>query len=291
MVSLIKFKKGKNTYYYLTHHNKTKTKRKYLGKKIPQNIEQLKQEFLLGFYRDEWKPTLEKIKQNYLKQRSKKPRAVIDEQLKDFSILFTFHTNKIEGSTLTRRDTERLLRDGITPIMKPKSDMVEAEMAQQVFFEMLKHEKPVSLDTIRYWHIKMFNQTKLAIAGEIRDYDDITVGNSKAKFPLGSEVFDLLIDLFKWYRTNKRKINSVELAGIIHYRLVSIHPFGDGNGRVSRLLMNCILDEFNYPMLNIEYSHKYAYYKALETANLKNDETHFLKWFVNYYVSQNARYA
>lgn len=291
MVSIIKFRKGKNTYYYLTHHNGSKTRRKYLGKSIPENIKQIKKEFLLGFYQDEWIPTLEKIRQNFIHYQAKKPRAVIDEELKDFSITFTYHTNKIEGSTLTRRDTERLLRDGITPTMKPKSDMIETELAQQVFFEMLKHEKSISLDTIRYWHVKMFNQTKLAIAGEIRDYDDITVRNSKAKFPLGDHVFELLVDFFRWYHKSKSKMNPVELAGLAHYKLVSIHPFGDGNGRISRLFMNCILDEYKYPMLNIEYGQKYTYYRALERANLANDEIYFLKWFVSYYIKQNKRYC
>ncbi len=290
MVSIIKFRKRKNTYFYLTHHNKSKTRRRYLGKHIPANIEQLKQEFLLEFYRQDWLPLLEKIQQNFIHYQTKKPRSVIEEEVMDFSVTFTYHTNKIEGSTLTRMDTERLLRDGITPTMKPKSDMIEAEQAQQVFFEMLKHEKPISLDTILYWHVKMFNQTKLAIAGEIRDYDDITVRNSKAKFPPGDNVFELLVELFKWYRKSTAKTNPVELAAIVHHRLVSIHPFGDGNGRISRLLMNCILDEYRYPMLNIEYAQKYAYYKALERANLDNNEAHFVKWFVSYYIKQNKRY-
>ncbi len=286
MVSVILQKTSNQTYYYLTHHNKSRTKREYLGKEIPTDIEERKKKFLLEFYREDWHPQLELIRKNFVANQKKMPKSVIEQELKDFVIQFTYHTQRIEGSTLTRLETERLLRDGVTPSNKPKSDMIEAELAEQIFFEMLKHEKQISLDTVRYWHTKMFNKTKIDLAGDIRDYE-ITVRGSKTKFPPGDKVFSLLREFFKWYQSVKSKMNPVELAALAHLKFVSIHPFGDGNGRISRLLMNCILDENRYPMLNIEYVSRYQYYAVLEKSNLKNDEMPFLQWFMKRYIKSN----
>jgi Fic family protein len=283
VVSIIKQRKGNQTYYYLTHHDDFRTKRKYLGKTIPTDIESIKKEFLLEFYREGWQPKLEQMQKQFIANRKKMPKSALVQELKSFVVSFTYHTQKIEGSSLTRLDTIKLLRDGITPSGKPKSDMIEAELAEQVFFEMLEHKRQISLDTIRYWHTRMFNKTKLDIAGQLRDYE-VYVHGSKVKFPQGDKVYDLMQEFFVWYYKTKGKINSVELAALTHLKFESIHPFGDGNGRVGRLLMNCILDEGNYPMLNILYSQRNQYYGMLQTSNLKDDESLFLKWFVNLYI-------
>ena len=134
MVSVILQKTSNQTYYYLTHHNKSRTKREYLGKEIPTDIEERKKRFLLEFYREDWHPQLELIRKNFVANQKKMPKSVIEQELKDFVIQFTYHTQRIEGSTLTRLETERLLRDGVTPSNKPKSDMIEAEDLQNRFF-------------------------------------------------------------------------------------------------------------------------------------------------------------
>lgn len=102
----------------------------------------------------------------------------------------------------------------------------------------------------------------------------------------------LLKEFFEWYVTNKKdkELNPVELAALVHYRFVTIHPFGDGNGRVSRLMMNYVLHKHGYPMLDISYNDRRSYYNALERSNLKDDDMIFLKWFMNRYVKANRRY-
>ena len=289
MVSIIKQRVESRVYYYLTHHNNTRIKRRYLGKKIPHDIEERKKAFLLEFYREDWHPVLERIQKRFNENRKKMPPSAIEKELEDFAITFTYHTQKIEGSSLTRLDTERLLRDGITPRNRPRSEMIETELAEEVFFEMLKHKKVICLDTIRYWHARMFNRTKIDLAGQIRDYD-VYVRGSRTKFPPGEGVNLLLRGFFAWYCRTKNKTNPVELAALAHLKFESIHPFGDGNGRIGRLVMNCILDENRYPMLNIQYAQRYRYYKALERSNTSNDETVFLQWFMKTYISANKHW-
>ena len=77
----------------------------------------------------------------------------------------------------------------------------------------------------------------------------------------------LMAEFMEWYYENKTKLSVVELAAWIHYKLVYIHPFIDGNGRASRLLMNLILLQHGYPpavILNID---RKRYYKFLKEAD------------------------
>ena len=288
MASIIKRRKGNNNYYYLKHTTRKRQKEKYLGITIPKNIEDLKREFLLNFYREEWLPQLEEIF-NYNKKSQKQiPKSILKKLLESFSVNFTYHTQRIEGSALTLRETSNILVDGITPSQKPQSDMIEAKQHQKIFFEMLEHKKKISLDTILYWHEKFFEQTDTNIAGQTRRYP-IEVRGSKFEFPFWDEVPGLLKEFFMWYNKNKDKIHPVELAALVHFKFVSIHPFGDGNGRISRLLMNCVLDEKKYPMVIIEYKDRLAYYSVLEKSQLENNPFYSVRWFVKMYIKKNQK--
>lgn len=288
MVSIIKRKKGNNNYYYLKHTTRKRQKEKYLGITIPKNIEDIKRDFLLNFYREEWLPQLEEIF-NYNKKSQKQiPKSILKKLLESFSVNFTYHTQRIEGSALTLRETSNILVDGITPSQKPQSDMIEAKQHQKIFFEMLEHKKKIALDTILYWHEKLFEQTDTNIAGQIRRYP-IEVRGGKSEFPFWDEVPGLLKEFFMWYNKNKDKIHPVELAALVHFKFVSIHPFGDGNGRILRLLMNCVLDEKKYPMVIIEYKDRLAYYSVLEKSQLENNPFYFVRWFVKMYIKKNQK--
>jgi len=87
--------------------------------------------------------------------------------------------------------------------------------------------------------------------------------------PFPSEIYPLLREFFRWYYKNKKKLHPVELAALVHLKFVTIHPFTDGNGRISRLMMNFILHKHGYPLLNIPYEKRAGYYNALERAQIK----------------------
>jgi Fic family protein len=291
MVAIIKRKKGKRIYYYLKHSVRKNNRQKeiYLGKTIPKNIDEIKQNFLLEFYRQEWLPSLERIREGYKKERKRLPKDVIDREMEAFSISFTYNTQRIEGSTLTLRETADLLAEGIAPSNKPMRDVKEAEAHQRLFFEILKYKPDLSLKSVCQWHKKMFEETKPAIAGRIRDYQ-VRIGGSKFIPPRPEAITLLLREFFSWYKKNKGELNPVELSALVHLKFVTIHPFGDGNGRISRLMMNYVLGKLGYPMLDIAYGERRSYYNALERSQIRQNDVIFLQWFMKRYFKTYKKF-
>lgn len=116
------------------------------------------------------------------------------------------------------------------------------------------------------------------IAGKIRDYL-VKVGPYRA--PYWQDLNLLLKDFFNWYNKNK-KMNPIELAARAHYKFEKIHPFGDGNGRIGRLIMAHILWKDKFPILTINYKKRKSYYSALN-----KNENKFLQYFIRQYLKDN----
>jgi len=293
MVAIKKKIIGKQEYYYLEHSFRKdgrilKTE-KYLGKEIPQEIDEMKKDFAAEVYKEKWNKTLDKIQANFSKQEKKIPAFAKEKEKETFSIRFTYDTSKIEGSKLTLRETAELLEKGLTPKSKPISDIKEAEAHQKIFYEITDYKKELSLQIVLYWHKKLFEQTKLEIAGKIRNYQ-VKISGSKFMPPFPAELQPLLNEFFEWYAKIKTKIHPVELAALVHLKFVTIHPFGDGNGRISRLLMNFVLNKHKFPLFNIPYENRSGYYTALERAQIKNEERIFVQWFVKRYIKENKNF-
>lgn len=289
MVTVVSRKKGKQFYYYLRHTTGTKQAEEYLGKEIPPDIEQRKARFVLDFYRKDWIPKLEAIKKGFVENNKKIPKSLIEEQLNEFSIVFTYHTNRIEGSALSLQDTFDLIQRGLTPAKKPQSDTIETQMHRRVFLDVIRDKKPLTLCTVLNWHKEIFEKSKPEHAGMLRNHN-VMVTNSKSSFPLPDEVPQQIKEFFKWYHKEKSKINPVELASLAHLKFVSIHPFGDGNGRISRLMMNHVLASFDYPLFIIEYEGRLAYYLALERSQTEYTDMPFLQWFMKRYIAQHYKH-
>lgn len=289
MAAIRKKTVGKQTYYYLEHSfrekGKVEKKEKYLGKTLPENIEELKRQFISEIYREKWFGLFDKIKEEYLAQKKSIPPSAGEKELENFVIKFTYDTNRIEGSTLTFRETSLLLEKGITPSAKPLNDVKEAEASRHAFYELLDCKKDISLELILYFHKKLFENTKKDIAGKLRQHQ-VAISGSRFTPPFPAEIYLLLMDFFRWYGKNKNKMHPVELAALVHLKLVTIHPFADGNGRISRLMMNFVLNKHTFPMLNIPYEKRAGYYRALERSQIRNDENIFLQWFFKRYLKE-----
>jgi len=286
MVTIRKRRKGKQEYYYMEHTikigGKVKKREKYLGKKLPKDIESKKKEFFQEIFNEKWAKKLETIQKNFSKEYNHMPDPAKEKYIENFMIKFTYDTNRIEGGTLSLKETADLLEQGLTPKGKPIQDIKEIEAHKKVFYEMLNYEKDLDLNIILYWHKLLFQDSQPEVAGKIRRHQ-VGVARSKVEFPFYAELNTLLKEFFRWYNKNK-SLNPVELAALAHLKFVSIHPFTDGNGRISRLIMNFILKKNNYPMLDIQYSNRNSYYNALERAQLKKNEYIFVQYIIKRYL-------
>ena len=287
MVNLrVKEVNGKR-YYYLEHTiregNRFRNKRKYLGSNVPKGIELIKERFMHEIFLEKYKKSLEAIKRKFWQEFSKYPPSAKNDYIESFMIKFTYNTNRIEGSTLSLKETADLLQQHITPRNKPIEDVKEAESHKNVFYEMLSYKRDLTFGTVLSWHKMLLKDTKPDIAGIIRRHQ-VAIARSKAELPFPAELDTLLHEFFIWYDKNKSRLNPVILAALVHLKFVTIHPFSDGNGRISRLIMNFVLHKNNYPMLNIEYANRNSYYNALERSQTKKKEHIFIQYLVKRYM-------
>ena len=281
------------TYFYLEHSirhgNRVEKRERYLGPTIPRDLDRIKREFMDEIYRELWFQDFDRIKAGYAKHRRVLPPSAREKAIEAFATTFTYNTNRIEGSRLTLRETAALLEEGVSPSSRPLSDIKEAEAHRDAFYEMLGYKRDVSMQTVLYFHRRLLEGTKRDVAGRLREHE-VRISGSRFVPPLPVEVYPLLLDFFKWYGRSRAKLHPVELAGLVHLRLVTIHPFTDGNGRVSRLMMNLVLNKHGFPMLDIPYEKRAGYYHALERSQVKGDDAIFLHWFFKRYLVENKRY-
>ena len=275
---ILKRKKGKKEYYYLQHSfrkgTKIITKEIYLGKEIPKNINKIKNEFKKQFQKELYKK-LKKIKDNFQKEWKRLPKSAKEREKEEVAIAFIYNTNAIEGSTITLEEAREIIQEKISP-NKSLRDVKETEFHSKVFLKMLEKKEKITKELLLRWHKEIFSETKQDIAGKFRDYL-VRIGSYIT--PDWQDIRELIKELIESIN-KKNNINPVELSAIIHYKFEKIHPFGDGNGRIGRLLMNHILWYLGYPMLIIEYKNRKSYYKAL-----KNEEGDFVKYFIRRYLS------
>jgi Fic family protein len=294
VVSIKKRLIGTREYFYLQHTVRTpdgiQTREKYLGARVPTDIEEVKRAFFIEIYKDRWYPLLDDIRSNYSKEQRRMPRSAAQKQVKSFSVRFTYDTNRIEGSKLTYQETASLLERGLSPRSKPLDDIKEAEAHVRVLGEVLEYEKDLSFQVILLWHKRLFEGTKPDIAGLIREHQ-VAISGSRFMPPMPSEIQPLLREFFRWYNRSKTSLHPVELAAAVHLKFVTIHPFTDGNGRISRLLMNFILQRHGFPPMNIPYSDRRSYYNALERSQVKNVDSIFIQWFFKRYLKEQTVYA
>ena len=281
---VIKRKKGSNEYFYLQYSfrkdGKVITKEKYLGKKIPKNVEEMKKEFLKTYQKINLFKLFEEIKNNFQKEWQRYPKSIKEKTKEQIAVAFTYNTNAIEGSKITLEETRELVEHDIAP-NKPLKDIKESESHTKVLLKILDKKEKFDNNLVLKWHKELFQDTKHDIAGMFRNYH-VRIADYRA--PDWQDVEKLMKKFIKFYRDNK-EMNAVELAARMHYKFEKIHPFGDGNGRIGRLIMNYILWHSDYPMLIIEYKKRKSYYKALQ-----KDENSFFSYFSRRYLKVHKKY-
>jgi len=192
----------------------------------------------------------------------------------DFAVQFTYDSQAIEGSTVTLEETQVICRDDWRLMDRKKEFILETRDHYEVVHNILEEKDPLSMSLIQKWHYKQFNKTMPKIAGLPRTVD-VGIFGTNIRFPNWRAVPYHLIEFFRWYDRVQMGIHPVYLAAFAHLKFVNIHPFEDGNGRTSRLLMNYILHKNGFPMLNIPLKNRRRYFEAINMGR-QYDEWEFV---------------
>ncbi|OMQ13725.1 Fic family protein, partial [[Flexibacter] sp. ATCC 35103] len=193
---------------------------------------------------------------------------------------YTFESNRIEGNTMTLRETDMVINEGLTISGKSMREHLEAINHQEAigFIKDLM-QRNVSLNErdLLSIHNLILRGIIPEDAGRYRKVQVMIQGSTHMP-PQPFMIAKEMEDYFIWYEINKNKLHPIILAAEMHERLITIHPFIDGNGRTSRLVMNLILLQKGYIIANIkgDYDSRIQYYQTLETAQTKNNKEDFL---------------
>lgn len=199
---------------------------------------------------------------------------------------YTYESNRIEGNTLTLAETELVVNKGMTIGGKPIKDHQEAinhHEAVQFIREIARNEIDLDESVLLQIHRIVLAGIERENAGCYRSVR-VRISGSRHICPNPLKVPYLMQEYFAYYEQNKDTLHPVELASNMHEKLVSIHPFIDGNGRTARLVMNLILLRNGYPVtvINSENSKRQEYYNALEKSQVEQDNTPFKLLIANY---------
>jgi Fic family protein len=191
-----------------------------------------------------------------------------------FRIINTFTSNAIEGNRLSLIDTRLVLEDRISVGGKNMKDLLETYSHGKTFDLMLDIARENSLESISndFLHIiseihqSFYGLIDKKFAGVYREVDVMIGGASIV--PPAPEELNMSMDNFKvMFNKFKNTYHPICLAAYAHLRLVQIHPFIDGNGRTSRLLMNLILVNQGYQIISLDMDDRDRYYNALKKSD------------------------
>lgn len=201
---------------------------------------------------------------------------------------YTFESNRIEGNTLTLRETDLVINEGLTISGKSMREHLEAINHQEaIAYIKYLMEKNATLNEreVLTIHNLILRGILPDDAGRYRKVQ-VMIKGSAFMPPQPFLVTKEMEDFFIWYEANKNSLHPIVLAAELHERLVTIHPFIDGNGRTSRLIMNLILLQNGYVIANIkgDATSRMNYYTSLESAQTKNNKEEFLM-----FVAQNEK--
>lgn len=211
-----------------------------------------------------------------------------DRAMQKFRLWWTYHSNAIEGNSLTQGETEVFLMEGLTAKGKPLKDHLDLQghnEAVNFLLSFVKDAQPITETDIRGLHkLLLVNPylvpavmpdgtptTKMVAVGEYKtSANHVRTRTGEIHYyATPEETPAKMHKLIEWFRSAvaDKKTHLVEIVARFHHRFTAIHPFDDGNGRMSRLLMNLMLMQAGYPPVIIRLEERDQYLVALQQAD------------------------
>jgi len=209
------------------------------------------------------------------------PVSAVKKLKEQFEIEMTYNSNAIEGNSLTLKETYLVINEGLTIKGKPLKDHLEAKNHQEALEYLYDLVESGKKNTFSENFIRSLNQIvqqniDKEWAGRYRN-SAVIIGGADHRPPEALEIPRLMQNLIRWAGDNKKKMHPVELAAVLHHKLVFIHPFFDGNGRTSRLAMNIILMQAGFPLVIVMKNDRKRYYQTLSLTD-KDDHDPFVNF-------------
>ena len=218
------------------------------------------------------------------------PKDAVKRIIEDIRLRHTYHSDAIEGNTLTLQETKLVLEEGITIGGKPLKDHIEAKNDAEAFdlmIELVDSKKKISQEIIQHIH-NFVTKGILKNPGQYRT-ENVTITGTKIRPPNYLKIIELMDEYIQ--NIEKLKLQTIKKAAFIHHEFVRIHPFIDGNGRVARLITNFYLMKNGFPPIVTQKEDRKKYYRSLNKADKGNlsDFAMFIARLVNeslqYYLS------
>lgn len=244
----------------------------------------------------EFKMELLKIKEKYF--------SLIEADDFDYNKFNQFaivhHSNSIEGSTLTKEETYLLLEEHLTPKNKPLEHTLMAIdhlKALQFVVRLAEEKTPLTVEIIKEISALVMKTTGSEISSIAGNFDSSKGDFRKVTVRAGTTTFmdykkvpervnELVAYINKTINTSQDFLDINNLAFDAHFQMVSIHPFADGNGRLSRLVMNYIQQYHQMPLSVVYKEDKQDYFDALQETR-KNED---ISIFRNFMFSQTEKF-
>lgn len=191
---------------------------------------------------------------------------------------WTYHSNAIEGNTLTLKETKVAL-EGITIGGKTIREHFEAINHRDAIFlveDLVTKQQPLDEWTIKSLHQLVLKNIDTENAGSYRRVN-VLISGAEHRPPHALQVAEQMTAFVDWYNQSAQALHPIERAARVHGEFVKIHPFVDGNGRTARLLMNLELMKAGFPATVIEVEQRLAYYQSLDKAHCTGDYDDFIK--------------
>jgi Zn-dependent peptidase ImmA (M78 family)/fido (protein-threonine AMPylation protein) len=204
---------------------------------------------------------------------------------------FIYNENRLEGVNIDREDVAEILTD--IRIYKQNSeyckseykDIIEVVGHASIYDFLLETEEPISIFKLLKLHTMLFQFAPYPeAAGKIRNSNNFV---TEAKFETVdyNNIINELLKLEEKLKELINKMNSMSISEYvkeavkIHHRITVIHPFVDGNGRCSRVMLNWLFKIKGLPPVYLKYENKDYYYEALKEADLNNDYSYLCEVF------------
>ncbi|MHC5226487.1 Fic family protein [Ignatzschineria sp. LJL83] len=220
------------------------------------------------------------------------PELTLSSLQEAMNLEWIYHSNAIEGNTLTLNETKVIL-EGLTvgqgKTLREHLEVINHQEAIDYIQSLIRNDEPLLENMIKETHYLVTKNT-VKDAGAYRTQNVVISGASTTP-PNHLKVSDAMKELMQWFHSDEfNQLHPVIRAAMFHNEFVKIHPFSDGNGRTGRLISNLILMQADYLPVIIRAENRLAYYDALDIACRGQDYSQINELFIQEELRSLERY-